>query len=216
MEESQSYGAQTDALGFPYGMTLSADGGLLITDYPNRLVKRSPNGAVVTVYNVRGGSATKLPAFNDVALGPDGSMFLADGYAGYIVKLDSTGAQIAAFNTSNPAMRGAGGVAVNTAGQLLVADTGNSRMVKLSATGEQLWAYGLDGAVPSDVVVDASDAANNAFVSAAYCTPSVRFDGCVMKLNSTGAVVAVYHTSQPSYPTALAWANTAAYFCSTS
>jgi len=158
----------------PEGIALDKDGSLYIADnWNNRIRKVSPNGIITTVagngwrakskgswvgyFSGDGGPATKasLNGPEGVAVGPDGSIYIADGENHRVRKVGRTGMirtvvggskgivgwveQIGANDSGVPALEAAVGtptaVAVDTRGTLYFADLNNHRIGKVSPSG---------------------------------------------------------------------------------
>ena len=70
----------------------------------------------------------------DIAFLPDGTFFVADGYAGVrVAKFDKNGKFLTTWGengTSNSQFGIVSGVAVNSEGQIYVADSGNNRLLR--------------------------------------------------------------------------------------
>ncbi|MEM8814250.1 MAG: PKD domain-containing protein [Pseudomonadota bacterium] len=161
-------GAAADGLGddgpgvdailqLPGSIELAPDGTLYIADEDGGRVRRlSTNGIVNTVagtgvpgFSGDGGpaSAAQIGVVYDLALGPDGTLYLADGPAHRIraVSVDGTIRTIA--GTGTPGFSGDGGqaasaelngpeaVAVSADGIVYVADTGNAVLRQIDSTG---------------------------------------------------------------------------------
>jgi RHS repeat-associated protein len=85
----------------PEGVTVGPDGSLYIADYYNNRVRKvDPSGIITTVagtgawgFGGDGGPATQaqLKGPEGVAVGPDGSVYIADVYDDHVRKVDATG-----------------------------------------------------------------------------------------------------------------------------
>lgn len=66
-------------LGAPYGMALTAAGELYICDgYANRILKVNLKGEVLGAYGVPGHMPGQMSGVHQIAVGPDGSIYVAD------------------------------------------------------------------------------------------------------------------------------------------
>jgi RHS repeat-associated protein len=150
----------------PIDIVVGPDGSLYIADTPHNRIRRiAPDGIITTVagsgptynsaggYTGDGGPATQaqLNQPNGVALGPDGSLYIADtgnsrirrvGPDGIITTVagrSSTGYYDVFGGDGGPAtqarLNGPFGVALGPDGSLYIADTGNSRIRRVGPDG---------------------------------------------------------------------------------
>jgi RHS repeat-associated protein len=167
-------GLATQALVWPWGVAVGSDGSLYIADYYNHRIRRvGPDGIITTVAGTGvaditgdGGPATqaKLAYPRGVAVGSDGSLYIADYYnnrirrvgpdgiittvagkgAVYYGSFSGDGGLAMQANLYSPQ-----GVAVGPDGSLYVADTFNHRIRQLSPP--------LPGTTLSDIFIAAED-----------------------------------------------------------
>ncbi len=159
-------GAATAAqLSFPEGIAVDTQGNAYIADWGDNEVRRiAPNGRTSTIAGGGtpcwsapgcgdGGAATdaNLSSPDGVAVGPDGSVYIADTGDNEIRKVSPSGkitrfagngsecSQPPACGDGGPAvnaqLRAPAAVAVDRAGNVYVADTGDSELRKVSASG---------------------------------------------------------------------------------
>ena len=107
------------------------------------------------LYNIpRDWSPMETP--KDVAIGPDGKIYVLNTYTGILV-FDVSGHYLTTFGSFGMGpgqFRAPSKLAVDAAGNLYVADTGNRRVQKLDQNGNFLWASSPDGRIrPSCVAV---------------------------------------------------------------
>jgi ketosteroid isomerase-like protein len=146
-------------LNLPVGLASTPDGGFLIADLGNRVVRRvSPNGVITRVAGTIGvagtggldGPATQaqLDSPNDIAPLDDGGFLIADGGNLAVYRVSEDGVITCVAGTigvagsggdDGPAtlaqLAGASAVAVTADGGFLIADTGNQVIRKVSADG---------------------------------------------------------------------------------
>ncbi|HVM73081.1 MAG TPA: glycosyltransferase family 39 protein [Anaerolineales bacterium] len=163
----------------PRGLALAADGSLYVADASNNRIQHlSASGQVLQMWgsfaDISKGAAPG-GTFNEpwgVAVGPDGSVYVADTWNYRIQKFTSDGKFIKMWGTG-PAegkdqFYGPRGLAVDSLGHVFVADTGNKRIVIFDANGNYLSEFGTPGAQlgqldePVDIAFDAD---GNAYVT---------------------------------------------------
>jgi glucose/arabinose dehydrogenase len=158
-----------------YSVTMGPDGSLYVAEEKsgNRIRKIDPNGVITTVagtgeagYAGDGGPATaaRLNSPRDVALGRDGSLYIADRYNNRIRRVDPAGIITTVAGNGEKRFAGDGGpataaslaapdsVTVGPDGSLYIADTSNARIRKVdpagiiaTIAGNGKQAYGGDG-----------------------------------------------------------------------
>lgn len=164
-----------------HGLAVDADDNVWVTDANTHVVEQySPAGELMKSLGVKGDPGEDEERFNkptDVDFGPDGSIYVTDGYGNNrVVKLDSDGNFVKAWGS-----KGAGpgefetphGVAVDGEGRVYVADRTNSRVQIFDADGEFLseWKsdeigrpWGVDVTSDGNVVVaDGGDLTGTAY-----------------------------------------------------
>jgi hypothetical protein len=144
----------------PRGVAVTADGGFLIADTNNNVIRRvSAAGIITTVAGIGGqagqggdggpATSTLLSAPQGVAATPDGGFLIADTGNSRIRKVDAAGTITASTNspTNGAGFSGDGGAATSArvnaparvaplpGGGYLIADTNNNRIRRVSAQG---------------------------------------------------------------------------------
>jgi NHL repeat len=144
------------ALHAPHAVAFDDAGRLLVADTYNHRIRRIDRQGVITTvagtgtaaYSGDGGPATAaaLNGPQDIAIGRDGAIFIADTYNTVIRRIDATGA-ITTFAGSEPGLGGDGGpatkallnipsaVAIAPDGAVYISDAGNSRIRRVSVEG---------------------------------------------------------------------------------
>ncbi len=156
-------GAPEGALNRPRGMDVAPDGTIYVADTgSHRIVHLTPEGAVVdawgTFADINLGDAPG-GTFNepwDVAVAPDGSVYVADTWNHRVQHFSADGQFLGMFGTQGQgetpeAFWGPRAVAVDGQGRVYVADTGNKRVVIFSPSGEALTVFGGPGFEPGNL-----------------------------------------------------------------
>ncbi|MGX2029945.1 PKD domain-containing protein [Methylocaldum gracile] len=141
-------------LNFPEGVAMSSDGGLYIADSGNWRIRRvGPDGIITTVagtgqagFSGDGGPASQAKLYHPygVAVGPDGSLYIADTYNERIRRVGPDGIITTVAGTGQYGFGGDGGpatqaklsptgVAVSPDGSLYIADAYNYRIRRVAA-----------------------------------------------------------------------------------
>ena len=152
-------GTDPGQLSVPRGVAVAPDGSLYVADsLNNRIEHFDAQGNLIKAWgsfaDVQQSSAPG-GTFNEpwgIAVGPDGSVYVADTWNHRVQKFSADGAFIAMWGakpgttTDELAFYGPRSVAVDAQGRVFVADTGNKRIVVLSSDGALLGQFGTPGA----------------------------------------------------------------------
>ena len=150
-------GTEEGQFNAPRAMAMGMDGSIYIADSRNNRIQHiASNGTVLQVWgtysNILKGDAPP-GTFNEpwgIAVGPDGSVYVADTWNYRIQKFTSNGLFVTMWNSygdpNQPtSFYGPRGIAVNKLGQVLVTDTGNDRVVIFDSAGKYLGQFGEKG-----------------------------------------------------------------------
>jgi sugar lactone lactonase YvrE len=158
----------------PHGLFVDKDGNLWITDgradktkkIGHTVLKLSPDGKVLMTLGtpgVAGNDETHFNAPSDVAVAPNGDIFVADGHG------DGTNARIVKFSKDGKFIKAWGkegsgpgefnvphGIALDSAGRVFVADRANNRIQIFDQDGKLLDTWTQFGR-PSGITIDKND-----------------------------------------------------------
>ena len=150
----------------PRGVAVGADGSVYVADSGNhRIQKFTADGRWVTAWGTFGGCPEQTPppgTFCEpwgVAVGPDGSVYVADLWAHRVQKFSPDGVFLGQWGFSSNygadlrpgAFYGPRGVIVAPDGTVYVTDTGNKRVQVFTADGAFLRMWGSGGASPGQL-----------------------------------------------------------------
>jgi uncharacterized protein (TIGR03663 family) len=158
-----SLGSGLGQMKAPRAIAIAADGSLYIADSQNHRVQHlSPAGEVLHTWgsfgDVTQGSAPG-GTFNEpwgIAVGPDGSVYVADTWNHRIQKFTADGQFLKMWGVFGQAntpeeMWGPRDIVVDGQGRVFVADTGNKRIVVFDSEGNFLTQFGEGGYAPGQL-----------------------------------------------------------------
>ena len=154
--------AEPESIGKPTGLAVAPDGSLYSADArTHRILHLDGEGHVLHAWGTQGqsseGAVAPTGTFNEpwgLAVGPDGSVYVADTWNHRIQKFDGTGRFLLAWGEpcigcSGPyELFGPRDVAVSKSGLVLVSDTGNKRIVVYDQAGQYIGQAGGAGTGP--------------------------------------------------------------------
>ncbi len=152
-----SPGDQPGQFNRPRKVVVASDGTLYVADTDNNRIQHlTADGSVLQVWgSFTGDNVTPAPpgTFNQpwgLAVGPDGSVYVADTWNHRIQKFTAKGEfvkQWGFFGQSNQpgALWGPRDIAIDSQGHLLVTDTGNKRVVEYDSDGNEITQFGEPG-----------------------------------------------------------------------
>ncbi|MBE0411958.1 MAG: TIGR03663 family protein [Anaerolineales bacterium] len=144
----------------PRGLAIAPDGSIFIADTANHRIQQiNRDGSPIAVWGSFSGSdpgAAPPGTFNEpwgIAIGPDGSVFVADTWNHRIQKFSPQGEFITMWGyfgqaESPLAFWGPRDVAINAEGHILITDTGNKRVVIFDSDGNFINQFGSSGFAP--------------------------------------------------------------------
>jgi uncharacterized protein (TIGR03663 family) len=152
-----SAGDQPGQFNRPRKVVVAPDGTLYVADTDNNRIQHlATDGSVLQVWgSFTGDNVSPAPpsTFNQpwgLAVGPDGSVYVADTWNHRIQKFTATGEFVKEwgfFGQSNQpgALWGPRDIAIDSQGHLLVTDTGNKRIVVYDSDGNEITTFGESG-----------------------------------------------------------------------
>jgi DNA-binding beta-propeller fold protein YncE len=141
-------GAALGALDSPRGLSVAPNGDVYVADLSNgRISVFGATGAFKQAFGHLGAEPGKgKPGeFNEpssVAVGPDGTVYVADAWNGRIQKFDAKGKVLGEYGGARYSFYSPRNVAVDRAGNLYVADTGNSAVKVIDPSGKVIRTLG--------------------------------------------------------------------------
>ena len=116
---------------------------------------------MLAVWGEQGDKPGQFKDPHGIAVGPDGSVYVADTWNHRVQKFDPDGKFIKAWQP-DPGFWGPRGIAVNKEGTVYVTDTGNKRIVSFNKDGVQIEYWGTDGSAPGQLIEPVGIAVNPA------------------------------------------------------
>ncbi|MBN1178386.1 MAG: TIGR03663 family protein, partial [Anaerolineae bacterium] len=166
----QVWGSEGRAPGqfsWPRGVAVAADGTVYVADSQNHRIQAfDAAGTLVATWGSYGECGTGIPAPGtfcepwDVAVGPDGSVYVADTWAHRVQRFTAEGAflgawgafgQVGVDESDQVVFYGPRSVAVGPDGLVYVTDTGNKRVQVFTPEGERVAVWGELGAAPGQL-----------------------------------------------------------------
>jgi hypothetical protein len=206
----------------PHGLGFDADGNVWITDAGAHIAQKfTPAGQLLQTLgtpNEPGDDSSHFDQPTDVAVGPDGAIYVSDGYGNNrVVRFDPTGKYLGAFGREGSALgefRLPHALAFDSKGQLYVADRSNARIQVFDSSGHPLREF-RNLMVPWDLSITPDDALFVCGSSPMRWPKGPRIgvplgippkDQLVMKLNTEGTLQELWTFPQGSrYPGELDW-----------
>jgi tripartite motif-containing protein 71 len=147
-------GNSQSQLRLPMGLAITPQGKVLIADSGNQRIQVATGWAddlnqLIGETEASLGGDSGLVEPSDVAVGPDGRIYVVDAAKRLIVVLDSGGRKIADWNGAGKDGRpfaGPTAIEVSPTGRIFVTDTYSDRVVELDAEGRLRAAWGENGA----------------------------------------------------------------------
>ena len=141
----------------PHGIAIAQNGDIYVADARNHRIQHfSADGQFINAWgsyaSIDSGNAPG-GTFNEpwgIAVGPDGSVYVADTWNYRIQKFTADGKFITMWGSAGTAAQpdtfwGPRGIVVNHQNQVLITDTGNNRVVVFDSNGNYLTQFGSNG-----------------------------------------------------------------------
>ena len=149
----------------PRGLALGPDGSLYVADLANHRVQRiaadgSPLASYAGPWDTSDGREEELALASDVALGPDGDLYILDGRTSRVVRIDPDACTLRGVWRLEPSDDVLASLAVGLNGLIYVTERSRNRISVLGPDGGLLTRWGSFGdgpgqlMSPADVVVD--------------------------------------------------------------
>lgn len=206
VDEFGTPGSGEGQFNFTWPMGLHADdqGHIWVSDNLNHRIQRwtIPNEKTSHIshtgaYGEAGAADGQLQAPSDVAIGPEGDMWVVDTENDRIQHLDAQGGFLSKFGSSGEAdgqLSEPTGIAIDAEGNLWVVDRANSRLQRFSPQGEFLSKFGESGFAEGKLLAPrqvAIDAAGDLWVTDAFR---------VQKFDPSGEFLGLVGSGQVSQP----------------
>ncbi|MBA4376076.1 MAG: hypothetical protein C0401_07895 [Anaerolinea sp.] len=152
-----SVGVENGQFTSPRGIAMGKDGTIYVADSRNHRIQRfSPDGKWLNSWgSFASVDAGEAPGgtFNEpwgIAVGPDGSVYVADTWNYRIQKFTASGKYITMWGAPGTAdspttFWGPRGIVVDKSGHVFITDTGNNRVVIFDEQGNYLNQFGING-----------------------------------------------------------------------
>ena len=146
-----SHGAGPGNLDSPRGLSVAPNGDVYVADLLNgRVSVFGPNGAFKQAFGRMDVDPAKpqpgeFKEPSGVAVGPDGTVYVADAWNGRVQKFDAKGKVLGEYGGVRYSFYSPRNVAVDRAGNLYVADTGNSAVKVIDPSGKVIRILGGKG-----------------------------------------------------------------------
>jgi uncharacterized protein (TIGR03663 family) len=154
-------GTEPGQFSSPRGIAIAADGSLYVVDAGNgRIQHLSPQGEVLQVWGTSYEGEGTAPSGQfkdpwDIAVGPDGSVYVADTWNHRVQKFTSDGKLITTWGSgilNDPqnllGFYGPRGITTDSQGNVFITDTGNKRVIYFDTDGKPLGQFGTGGSNP--------------------------------------------------------------------
>lgn len=129
------FGTAPTSFTFPRGITVNGSGQVVVTDSENdRISFFTPTGSLVKSIRAQG-NRTGWP--HQTAIGPDGTLWLADTYKNRVLHLTASGSVLGNFDGGGQ-INTPRGIAVDSSGMIYVANSGRNSVEKYTPSGTRV------------------------------------------------------------------------------